>query len=52
MQRFDVLPILLEQRDEEVDAQHNVSKHLILSHFNVSDGDAQAQNLLQLELNG
>lgn len=51
-QRFDVLPVLLQQRDQEVDGQHDVSQSLIISHVNVTDGNTQAQNLLQLELDG
>ena len=50
VQRLHVLPVLLEERDEEVDAQHDVSKHLILSHLDVADGDTQAEDLLELEL--
>lgn len=52
MQRLDVLPVLLEKRDEEVDAQHHVAEHLILSHLDVANSDTQAEDLLQLELDG
>lgn len=72
VQRFDVLPILLEERDEEVDAlggrivshgsfeeermgvltQHDVSENLVVIHLDVANGDAQAQDLLELELDG
>ena len=69
VERLDVLPVLLEQRDEEVDAcargsvgasgveagrltQHDVSEDLVLGHLDVADGDAEAKNLLELELDG
>lgn len=51
-QGTNVLPSLLQERDEVVDGQHNVTDQLILSHTNVSDGDTQAKNLLELELDG
>lgn len=51
-QAANVLPSLLQQRDEVVDGQHDVGDQLILSHSDVSDGDTHAQDLLQLELNG
>jgi len=49
---LDVLPVLLEERDKEVDAQHNVSENLVVSHLDVANGDTEAENLLQLELDG
>jgi len=51
-QAANVLPSLLQQRDEVVDGQHDVGDELILSHANVSDSDTHAENLLQLELDG
>ena len=47
-----VLPALLEQRDEVVDGQHDVGDQLVLVHADVANGNTQAQNLLQLELDG
>jgi hypothetical protein len=47
-----VLPSLLQQRDEVVDGQHNVTNQLVLSHANVANGDTHAEHLLQLELDG
>lgn len=32
--------------------QHDIGKNLILSHLDVSDSDTQAENLLELELDG
>ena len=51
-QASNVLPALLQQRDQVVNGQHDVSNELVLSHLNVSDSDTHAQNLLQLELDG
>jgi len=51
-QATNVLPALLQQRDEVVDRQHDVGNQLLLSHANVADGDTHAQNLLELELDG
>jgi len=45
VERLYVLPILLEQRHEEVDAQHDVAKDLVIIHLHVPDGDAQAKYL-------
>lgn len=50
VQRLHVLPVLLEQGDEEVDGQHDVGEDLVLSHGDVADGDTEAKDLLQLEL--
>jgi hypothetical protein len=52
VQRLDVLPVLLQQGDEEVDGQHDVGNQLIFSHFEVTDGNTQTENLLKLELDG
>jgi hypothetical protein len=52
VQRLDVLPVLLQQRDEEVDGQHDVGNQLILSHLEVTDGNTQTEDLLKLELDG
>lgn len=41
----DVLPVLLQQRDQKVDWQHGVWCNLINAHLNVSDSDGQAQDL-------
>ena len=50
MERADVLPVLLEQRNQEVDGEHDVGSDLVLGHVDVSDGDTKAENLLELEL--
>lgn len=40
----------LEERDEEVDAHHDVGHELVLGQLDVANGDGEAQHLLQLEL--
>lgn len=52
VKRADVLPVFLEQRDEEVDGQMNVLCELIWMHVDVTDRDRQAQDFLHLELDG
>jgi len=49
-QAADVLPALLQQGDEVVDGQHDVSDELILRHLDVANCDTHAQHLLQLKL--
>lgn len=46
------MPVLLEEGDEEVDAQHGVGNEFIIGHLNVTNGNTQAKNLLKLELDG
>jgi len=48
----NILPVLLEQRDQEVDGQHDVCGELILGHLDMADSDTHAEHLLQLELDG
>jgi hypothetical protein len=48
----NVLPSLLQQRDEVVDGQHDVGDQLILSHANITNSNTHTQDLLQLELDG
>lgn len=52
VERLDVLPLLLEERDEEVDGKHDVGQQLVVGHLDVADGDTEAENLLELELDG
>lgn len=52
VERANVLPLLLEERDEEVDRKHGVLHDLVLLHVDVADGDTEAENLLELELDG
>jgi hypothetical protein len=32
--------------------QHHISKHLVIGHLYVANGDTQAKNLFELELDG
>jgi len=52
VQGLDILPVLLEQGDQEVDTKHDITQDLILSHLDMANGDTQAKNLLELELDG
>ena len=45
VKRADVLPMLLQQRNQEVDGQMNVLHQLVFIHRQISDGNTQAQNL-------
>lgn len=47
-----ILPALLQQTDQVIDGQHDITDQLILGHADIADGDAQTQDLLQLELDG
>jgi len=52
VERTDVLPVLLQQGDEEVDGKHNVAEQFFVFHVDVTDGHTEAEHLLQLELDG
>ncbi len=45
VERPDVLPVFLEERDQEVHGQVDVLDQLLISHANVANSDAQAQDL-------
>jgi len=49
---LDVVPVLLQQRDQEVDGHQAVLTELIRGHADVADSDTHAQDLLELELDG
>lgn len=51
-QAANVLPALLEKRDEVVDGKHDVRDELVVGHRHVTDGDTHAEDLLELELDG
>mmetsp|Transcript_4006 Transcript_4006/g.11488 ORF Transcript_4006/g.11488 Transcript_4006/m.11488 type:complete len:231 (+) Transcript_4006:182-874(+) len=50
VQRLDVLPLLLQEGDQEVDRHLDVDKELLVGHADVPDGDTHAQDLLELVL--
>mmetsp|Transcript_38709 Transcript_38709/g.91706 ORF Transcript_38709/g.91706 Transcript_38709/m.91706 type:complete len:239 (+) Transcript_38709:172-888(+) len=52
VEALDVLPVLLQERHEEVDRHLRVDKDLLVAHGDVPNGHAHAQDLLQLELDG
>ena len=47
---LDVLPVLLEEGDEEVDGGLGVDEDLLLGLLDVADSDGEAEHLLELEL--
>lgn len=51
-QTAHVLPPFLQQADQVVDGQHDVRDQLVLGHAHVADRHPQAQDFLQLELDG
>jgi len=46
---LDVVPVLLQEGNQEIDRHHAVVTEFIVAHGNVSDGDTHAQHLLELE---
>lgn len=50
--RADVLPVLLEQRNEKVDGELDVLGELTFSETNVADGNTETEYLFHLELDG
>ena len=52
VETLHVLPVLLQQRHEEVHGEVDVLDELLLRHLHVPDGDAEAEYLLHLELDG
>jgi len=52
VERAHVLPILLQQRHQEIDGETDVGGQIISLHGNVANSDGQAQDLLELKLDG
>ena len=52
VETLHVLPVLLEQRHQEVHGQVDILHELLLAHLHITHGDAEAENLLHLELDG
>ena len=48
----NVLPLLLEQTSQEVSSQLGVDDNLLGVHFDISDSNVEAHDLLHLELDG
>merc|ERR1712142_1307678 len=49
-ERSNILPVLLQQRHQEVDRQEDVLSQLIFGHLNMTNSDSQTEDLLHLEL--
>ena len=41
----DILPVLLKQRDQEIDGAVDVCCQLILTHLNMTNGHCKTENL-------
>jgi hypothetical protein len=52
VKHLDVLPVLLQQRDKEVNSELHVKAYLDVGHGDVGNGKGHAHNLLHLELDG
>ena len=52
VETLDILPVLLQQGDQEVHGQVNVLDQFLLGHANITNGNTQTQHLLHLELDG
>ena len=52
MEGLDVLPVLLQQGDEEVHGEVDVLGQLVLRHLHIAHGHVEAEHLLHLELDG
>ena len=50
VERPDILPVLLEQRHEEIHGHLRIDEEFLLGHVHVAYGDSHAQHLFQLEL--
>jgi len=50
VESLHVVPVLLQQGDEEIDSHHGVLTKLFVVETSVADGDTHAQDLLELEL--
>merc|ERR1711930_26396 len=48
----DVLPLFLQQRNQEIDGHVDVLDQLIVVHVDITDGNGQAQNFFHLEFDG
>ena len=52
VQGLHVLPVLLQQGDEEVHGEMDVLYELLLGHLHIAHRHGEAENLLHLELDG
>ena len=49
--RADILPVLLEERNQEVHGLICVGQDLLLGHLDVTNGDSKGKHLLHLKFN-
>merc|ERR1719495_748701 len=52
VEALDILPMLLQQRNQEIHGQVNILDQFLLRHANITNGNTQTQDLLHLELDG
>jgi len=52
VERTDVLPILLEERNQKIDGQTDVGRQVVSAHGHVASGHGETEHLLKLELDG
>ena len=52
VQRLHILPVFLQQRNQEVHGQMDILDQLLLSHTDIADSHGQTEDLLHLELDG
>ena len=52
MERTDILPLFLEQRNQKVDGKHDVLNNVVFLHVDVTDSHAETKHLFELELDG
>jgi len=52
VQRANVLPVLLQEGDEEVGALVGVGHNVVLRHLHVGNGNSEGQHLFHLEFDG
>jgi len=52
MQTPNILPLLLQQTNQEINAHINILDQLIVVHINVANGNRQTKHFLHLELDG
>merc|ERR1740117_687054 len=50
VQSLDIVPVLLQQRNQEVDSHQRILPNLICCHVHMPDGNTHTENLLQLKL--
>jgi hypothetical protein len=52
VERSNILPLLLQQTNQEIDGHVDVLDQLVVVHLHVTNGNGQTKNFLHLEFNG